>query len=202
MKKKTIAVDLDDVLAANAEAFVAYSNERWGTNLHVDDFTEHWGELWQIEHDEVIRRAEEYHTSGAVKKYRHFPEAKPVLKKLAENYRLILVTSRRRLIKKDTRDWIDRYFPGLFDDLIFAGFYDDTTNTNPYGQTKADIISFHSADFLIDDQPKHCIASARAGIPALLFGDYAWNRDINELPNGVTRVSDWAAVQDYFNAIT
>lgn len=197
MKRKIIAVDLDDVLAANAEAFVAYSNERWGTRLQVDDFTEHWGELWQIDHDEVVKRSEDYHTSGTVMTYRHFPEAKPVLARLSEDYRLILVTSRRRLIEKETRDWINQFFPGYFEDLIFAGFYDDTTNKNPYAQTKAEIIRHLSVDFLIDDHPKHCIAAVKAGIPALLFGDYGWNRDI-EIPQHVTRVRGWRDIERYF----
>lgn len=37
MSKKVIAVDLDDVLSASAPAYVKFSNERWETNLTVED---------------------------------------------------------------------------------------------------------------------------------------------------------------------
>jgi hypothetical protein len=30
-----------------------------------------------------------------------------------------------------------------------------------------------------------------------LFGDYTWNQ-ADDLPNGITRVKDWAAVEEYF----
>lgn len=41
-KLKTIAVDLDDVLAISAQALVEYSNSRWGTRLTVEEYDEDW----------------------------------------------------------------------------------------------------------------------------------------------------------------
>lgn len=51
MKRLTIAVDIDDVLADNAAGFVTFSNERWGTNLTPDDYGEHWVKVWQVDND-------------------------------------------------------------------------------------------------------------------------------------------------------
>ena len=45
MGRKVIAIDLDDVLAAHVESFVAFSNERYGTSLQVDDYSDHWAGL-------------------------------------------------------------------------------------------------------------------------------------------------------------
>ena len=63
MRKLRIAVDIDDVLAENAAGFVKYSNEKWGTNLTVDDYDERWGAIWKVDSLEVERRAQEYHNS-------------------------------------------------------------------------------------------------------------------------------------------
>ena len=38
--KKTIAVDIDDVLGAEAEFIIGYSNNRWGTTFNLEDWTE------------------------------------------------------------------------------------------------------------------------------------------------------------------
>ncbi|HLA48993.1 MAG TPA: hypothetical protein VJY84_00415, partial [Candidatus Saccharimonadales bacterium] len=64
---------------------------------------------------------------------------------------------------------------------------------------KAEVCREIGADYLVDDQPKHCLAAADAGITALLFGDYKWTR-VNNLPKNVIKVRNWPAVLEYFNA--
>jgi 5'(3')-deoxyribonucleotidase len=197
--KPMIAVDVDDVLAANAEAFVEYSNEKWGTNLTVDDYDEHWAVAWgvnQNDHEELEKRSLQF-LRDTTSKYKHFPEAKAALEKLSKEFDLVVVTSRRTVLSKDTLEWIDKYFPDIFQDVHFAGIWDEVAEGR-INITKADIIKQIGADYLIDDQPKHCIAAAGAGIKALLFGDYRWNRDV-ELPENVHRVKSWQEVLEYFD---
>lgn len=198
LKKPVIAIDIDDVLAASAEGFVAFSNERWGMNLTVDDYDEHWGKMWQIEHDreEIERRAAEYHTLGVVGKYQPRSEAEPVLNKLSRRFDLVVVTSRRRMIASETEAWLKGHFPGVFAAVHYAGMWDDD-HPNRYDATKTELCREISASYLIDDQLKHCLAAAEAGIPAVLFGRYAWNR-VDQLPPHVTRCENWDQVQDYF----
>ena len=57
MKRGSIAIDLDDVLAAHVESFVAFSNANYGTNLGVEDYRDHWANLWGVENEEIERRA-------------------------------------------------------------------------------------------------------------------------------------------------
>jgi len=64
--------------------------------------------------------------------------------------------------------------------------------------TKNDVIKQIGADYLIDDQPKHCIAAAKAGIKTVLFGDYKWNRDL-KLRKNMVRARNWQEVLEYFN---
>src|SRR5688572_8309308 len=122
---KTIAVDIDDVLAANAEAFIAFTNKRWGTNLTVNDYDEHWAKVWQVEYAEEKKRIMDFFNARLFKDYRPFLEAVPVLKQLSQNYHLVLLTSRNRLLSADTKDWINRYFKGIFGEIHFSGIWDD-----------------------------------------------------------------------------
>lgn len=195
--KKTIAIDVDDVLAANAAGLVAYSNKKWGTNLTVNDYQEHWGEMWQVDHAESEQRALQIFEEAVMSGYEYDDTALPVLLELRKKYRLVVVTARRRLIEQSTREWLERHYEGIFDDVMFAGLYDAGHTDDVYQKTKLDTLKGISAHYLIDDQTKHCFAAAEAGIHAILFGDYTWNQT-DELPSLVTRCRDWQAIRAFF----
>lgn len=198
MGKPIIAIDIDDVLAANAEGFVAFSNERWGTHLTPNNYSEHWADLWRVDHEETERRAIEFHSSGAMGRYRHFGDAISVLTVLRQRYSLVLVTSRRLSVERETRAWVDTYFVDMFDDIYFAGIFDKKLHAGSWTQTKRDIFKRIRAVYAIDDQLKHCIGAIEVGCEAVLFGDYPWNQS-EKLPEGMTRCKDWPAVLEYFD---
>lgn len=197
MPKQIIALDLDDVLAANAQTFIDFSNGRWHTELTMEDFQEDFRTMWGVDHHEVERRMVEFADLGIVADYPHFQDAVPVVHKLAETYELVIVTSRRNALKAHTEVWLEQYFGKVFKSIRHAGFFDNIADKS-YQLTKAEICRELGADYLIDDQLKHCLAAAEAGIESLLFGDYSWNR-ADKLPKVVTRVNSWADVEAYFD---
>jgi uncharacterized HAD superfamily protein len=196
--KPIIAIDVDEVLASNAEGFVEFSNQQWGTNLTVDDYHEHWGELWRVNEEETEKRAVEYHTSGTIQKLKAIAEAKEALENLSKNYSLIVLTSRRAIVERETKEWIEANYPGVFEEVHFAGIW-DKVKKDRMSMTKAGRLKQLKADYFIDDQPRHCFAAAEAGIKTLLFGDYKWNRNL-DLPEGVSWVKNWGEVLEYFDA--
>jgi uncharacterized HAD superfamily protein len=196
MSRKRIAIDVDDVLAAHAQGFANFSNERWGTNLTVDDYDEHWSLVWRTEREETERRAQEFLHSNAVSMYQHDEAAPEVLRRMKEHYDLIVLTSRRLFMQTETLAWLGQYFNGVFDEVRFAGIWDDLSHDRHLA-TKAEAVREVGADYLVDDQLKHCVAVAEAGVEAVLFGNYRWNQ-ADELPPRVTRCGDWAAVEAYF----
>lgn len=198
MAKKTIAVDIDDVLAISASNFLDYSNSKWGTRLTIDDFDEDWAAMWKIDREAEIERAKQVIDDKVFNTHKHFEEATPVLRKLVKNFKLVVATSRTKTIAGDTLEWIEKHFPGIFAEVHYAGIWDDMEKRHEaYKKTKADLAKQIGADYLIDDQPKHCIAAADVGITTLLFGDYPWNRHA-KLSNGVARVHDWSEIEKYF----
>ncbi len=199
MPKKVIAVDIDDVLAVNGQTFIEFSNNQWGTKLTIEDFQEDFRTMWGISNDEVAERMEEYARLGIVSDYPHIEDAVPVLAKLKLNYRLIVITSRRQSLINHTDAWLKKYFGELFEEVHYSGIFDNLDHGS-YHATKAEICKDVGADFLIDDQLKHCEAVAEAGITALLFGEYTWNK-VTNLPRRVLRVNSWAEVEKYFYGI-
>jgi 5'(3')-deoxyribonucleotidase len=198
MSKQTIAVDVDDVLSASAPGFVDFSNKMWGTRLHVDDYTEDWAMMWGMNQQGAIKRSEVMRDSNLVNTFRKLDEAEAVLRKLSKRFKLVITTSRGAPLKEGTWAWLQEHFGGIFEEVHHTGFFDGQ-HENPTSLTKGELCRSIGADYLIDDQPKHCFAAAEVGIPALLFGDYKWNRDLQELPPGVTRVMTWQDIEDYFD---
>lgn len=195
MRRLRIAVDVDDVLAENAAGVVAFSNQRWGTNLTVDDYDEHWAKMWQVDNAEVERRTAEIVSTSLSAGYGHIGGALEVLEYLAQHHHLMIATSRCLQVKGDTIAWIDEHFPGIFAStaVYFSGIWDELTNDS-HRATKAELMTQINADVLIDDQLKHCQAVAAHGRNALLFGDYAWNQAAT-LPAGVVRCANWYEVE-------
>ncbi len=195
-RKPIIAIDIDDVIAANAPAFIEYSNKKFGTHLTADDYSERWEDIWKVERQEALIRAHEYHESGHIATYGIIDGASDALKKLKKNFKLVVLTTRRQSINQLTKDWIQNFYPDIFDDFIFTGFYDNP-DIDGRTLTKAELAKNIGAEYLIDDQLKHILASAEIGIKVLLFGDYFWNKS-NDLPKNVTRVKNWEEVLKYF----
>lgn len=196
MTRKTIAVDIDDVLAASAPGFVEFSNKKWGTSLRPEDYHDHWALLWGIESQEAVERDSVMASEGVFKGYSRIDKALPVLKTLSQKYTLIVVTARRIISKDDTHEWIDKHFPGIFNKIHFAGIWEESLE-HAHQKGKGAILKDLGADYLIDDQLKHCISAAELGIKGLVFGNYTWNQS-TELPDGVTRVLDWPSIEEYF----
>jgi uncharacterized HAD superfamily protein len=196
--KPIIAVDIDGVLNDFATSFVKLSNQHFGTNLTRDDFSEDMLNVWQIDANELQKRLDFLNRDNMWDKATSISKttALPVLKELKQHYRLIIVTSRPRSIAEYTANSINENFPDIFAEIVMPGIWDEI-DSDIHNRTKADICQTVGVNYLIDDQAKHCNATAAVGIKSLLFGDEAWNRN-EPIVNGVTRVDDWPAVLSYF----
>jgi 5'(3')-deoxyribonucleotidase len=193
MGRESIAIDLDDVLAAHAESFIDFSNKQYGTNLTAEDYSDHWVDIWHVDHEEIERRATEFHIPETIAALAAKKEAKEALKKLGTSYNLYIVTARRQNLIDTTKVWLEQHFPSLFKDVHFVPIWEPDNKI-----TKADICKEIGASYLIDDLPRHCNVAAEGGLKAILFGDYGWNRN-EKIAKGVIRCKDWSAVLEYFD---
>lgn len=199
MSRQIIAIDVDDVLTDTSQSIVEYSNTHWGTNLTIEDYSENWHPMWGVDAVEGKRREEE--TLQMMVQSEPFKGVAHVLEKLSKSYTLVVTTSRSNSIANKTKQWLDQHYTNIFTDAHFAGIWDgdNSRGHTKLNLTKASLLKEVGASYLIDDHPKHCFAAAELEIPAVLFGEYPWNRDV-ELPEGVTRCLDWQAVEEYFDA--
>lgn len=202
-QKQIIAVDIDDVLSASAAGFARYSNKRWGASLTADDYDEDWSKFWGVSMKEALHRVEAVYGSDLFGSYAALDGALPVLHELKKRYHLVVVTSRRRSLQAETEVWLDRNFPQIFSAVHYAGLYDEDESTQSVREAlkrnKAELCGQIGANYLIDDQLKHCLAAAERGVQVLLFGNYRWNRTNQKLSDRITEVHSWQAVKEYFD---
>lgn len=199
--RRKIAIDIDEVLSQSAPKIVEYSNNRWGTSLSVDEYIDHWAQMWGVDLDETKRRADEIYRSDIFLSCIPTPFSTDAVRRLAENHDLIVVTARTKLSINDTYVWLNRYFPGIFpeENVHFAGIWDEVDD-NSINLTKGELVKRLEVDYIIDDQVRHCLGAARQGVEALLFGDYSWNQ-LDPLPNNICRVNDWNGVLRFFDEV-
>ena len=205
LSKPIIAIDIDDVLASSAKAFVEFSNERWGTNLVVDDYDENWARMWGLDNGDVenlklISERSIDALSYGVPRMENIADAYDVLKKLGQHFTLIVVTSRRSELKAETLAWIQERYEGIFkeDKIFFTGFY-DTINSASWNKSKGDILRELDVSYLVDDQVKHCNGAAEHGIKALQFGSIG-PQALQPVHESVVRVKNWNEVAEFFDA--
>lgn len=198
MTKPTIAIDIDNVLSESAKVFVAFSNKTFGTHLNINDYREEFKIMWDVSQEEANRRAKIFTDSKIQSTYEPLPNAGEVLSALKVSYRLVAVTSRPKLVADLTHQWLLRYYPDLFDEVVFAGFWDVPGTTDAHIPTKGGLYKSLNAEYVIDDHPKHCEAAIENGVEAILFGQYGWNESF-KVSQGVVRVKDWKEVLEYFD---
>lgn len=195
--KPIIAVDIDNVLAATAEAFADYSNHVWGTNLTARDFREDFTRMWNVSYEEALQRLNTIYASDVFSSIKPKTGARAVLERLRHSHQLVVLTSRRRSIAHQSQQWLDQHYPQCFSDVYFSGIYDGDLRDHSIVQlTKGDMLRQIGARYLVDDEVKHCLSAAECGIDSILFQP---RERQHSLPTSVTVLDGWEEVGAYFH---
>lgn len=186
MSKPVLAVDVDDVLAPFGPSYLEYFNKQHGTNHKMEDFPHYYfvGDLNGVDNrDAAEPYITEYVQWAAANNTPLDATAVEGLRKLEEHYDIYVITSRHPDVYEVTKDWLQTQVPNVFKDVHFIRARAEKTS-------KPQICEEIGAKFLIEDHPEHLADCAKYGVRGLLYGDYAWNRDV-ELPENVERVRTW-----------
>lgn len=197
MKKISIAVDIDDVLADSTEAIRLYANHRAGAALTKEDYRrpgEYWGYYERVwaEHgveNKVSFADFEQEMAADQSHIPLLPSADFVIRQLSENFHLVLITARNKEWEMATRDWFKKFLDKHDIELHFTG-HRTAKDYTPKGVLCRNL----GVDLLIDDNLVHCQSAIDQGVDAILFGEYGWHEDI---PVHITRCKDWSAILDY-----
>lgn len=201
MSKAIIAIDIDDVLGNENGAVREFMNKTYGFSHTAEDYLregEYWGYwegVWGVDKKTGAKMYETYAAAGIKAQHEPIIGVIDAINILKQNYQLVIVTMRDDRHVAETHEWLERHFPKTFDRVEFLPLWGDKNEI-----TKAHIARELGASYLIDDNAEHCRLAAEAGLTALLFGTYGWNRS-SVVTKGVIRVADWTEVLRYFDAL-
>lgn len=178
-----------------APTLLEYHNKAHGTAFTIDQMTSYFledltGESWE----QISGKIKAYLETEHYRRGQPIPGSVEAIRKLREVYKLVLITSRDDFYRGHTEVFIDKHFPGLFDELRYTHEPETPELTRP----KSAICKEMGAAALVDDHLYNVAGCAEAGIEGILFGSYPWNQ-ADELPEGVKRVKDWQEVLEYFD---
>ena len=189
-----IGVDVDDVLAELMEAYLLYHNQHYNTKTQKKD-------MFTYSYREVFGGTEEENQQKVLKffKTKYFQNIKPVLgaqkiiKELAKEHQLCIITARPHIIKQETEQWLSSHFADAFHCISL------TNQWHGVGKKilKSEIGKQQKINIMIDDSLHHAKDCASQGIYVLLadFG-YPWNQVSEKLPENIKRVHSWKEIVD------
>ncbi|KAI9320177.1 hypothetical protein BX666DRAFT_1853163 [Dichotomocladium elegans] len=222
---KTIAVDLDQTLAHTLEAMIEWHNSVYDTCLTPADFDTHhdYHTIWGGSPEEARLKVREFYESSQFERIQPIHdfalEALKMLKK--RKFTLVIITSRQQFIAEETKKFVDKHYPGIFDSIYFCNLnLTDAEQLEYISKPKSVICQEIGVDVLIDDSLDHALDCASLGIEVLLYdrkGQYRWNHirpaykktltamskqlyqhPAAALPHNVTRAYSWKDIMDYF----
>ena len=171
-ERRTIALDMDEVIAAVAPKFLGIYEERFGRRLKKE---KDWGKkIYQILGVSDIR--EELYKKGFFRDLPVMPGSQEGVRELMKHYDVYITTAAQefRNCLEDKYDWLEEHFPFIhWKQYIFCGDK-----------------SVLGMDYMIDDH-SHNLKTFRG--KGLLY-----TASHNAHEEGFTRVNNWAEVVDFF----
>ncbi|XP_021804604.1 uncharacterized protein LOC110748929 [Prunus avium] len=197
--KVVVAVDVDEVLGNFVSALNRFIADRYSSHHSVSEYHVYeFFKIWNCSRDEADIRVHEFFETSYFKTGIHpLPGAQETIHKLSGFCDLSVVTSRQNAIKDHTIQWIEKHFPGLFQEIHFGNHFALDGESRP----KSEICRSLGAKVLIDDNPRYALECAEAGIRVLLFdyeNSYPWCKTESIIQHPlVTKVHNWEAVEKH-----
>jgi 5'(3')-deoxyribonucleotidase len=153
MKRRVIAVDLDDTLADTTTWVVKTASKDLGIDMEVGDITDsaYWAQ-YDIDNTRAIKLVEGYNLAG-FPGLQPIPEAQKILQALSKEYELHVITSRTPASSETTFQWVEQFFPDIFAGVILAGNH--YTSRNPH--QKSTLCHRIGASLMIDDNMRYLL---------------------------------------------
>lgn len=185
MKRLVIAIDCDDVLVSGTEHVISSYNKMYGTSVQIEHAHQSDNPEWEADRDEVFRRIHAIQQSEDYALIKPEQETIEVVKGLARQHDLYVVSARHPKILSVTQAMLDEYFSGCFQGIEHVG--DD--------RTKGEACEQLGAQVMIDDNVKNLLSAQEAGVEKLIwYGEYAW-QNYEEWSEGVERCLTWEDIK-------
>jgi len=177
MTNKIIAVDLDEVLSETIDKVLEVNNYEVNgmkiTKKDVSSYYFHEIERLNLWIGDDVKLFDRLWNSDKKREVKPLEWALDKLNELKlEWYKFIIITARREEFREYSEARIEKYYPWIFDEIIFTNHY--TENSVP----KSEICKQKWVEIMIEDNLDYAIDMANVGVKMYLI-DKPWNKQYN-----------------------
>ncbi|MDD3646346.1 MAG: HAD hydrolase-like protein [Candidatus Gracilibacteria bacterium] len=192
---KIIGVDLDEVLAEFFDHALEFHDYKIGTYTlereKIKDYYIHKNDFIDITVEEaIIWFRQPMYDDMELCRIPVVPGAKEKLLELKQaGYKLFVVTARiEELFGEYTKTWIEKYFPSIFDNIIFADHFHETR------KEKSELCHEYGIEIMIEDNYDYAVELAQNGIKTYLL-EKPWNSWQDGVHENIIRVKSWENIK-------
>ncbi len=181
-----IGLDFDNVLMDFYSGILEYHNQKYNTSISRENaVTTSLEDIWGCTTEEMDRRIVDFYLTDLHDNTLPMPGALEAVRKLKNEHKLVVITSRPDFIKEKTLSWLETHFKDLFDHVYFTNLYLGKSNI----KSKATACKELGVDVFVDDFISYATDVAENGGRVLLL-DAPWNQSDTLHPN-ITRARNW-----------
>ena len=137
--------------------------------------------IYDISEKESQKLIHEFYETPEFQSLKPIKNSQEVIKILKQRgHSLYIVTGRQSVVRRKTEDWVEKWYPNLFNDVILTNSYTDQEIK------KSQVCNMLNIGLIIDDNFEICMDCISKGTKAINFiGDpiYPWC-DKNEISKG------------------
>ena len=143
-----IAVDIDEVLCHFVEP-MARHNKLTLPKRHKYPYV--YRDMFNITEKESSKMVRDFYNSKEFDNLTPIHGSRAIIQLMRPKVdKMYVITGRQDCVREKTEDWLNKYYPGLFDDLLLTNSF--TVNEIP----KVDLCKALNLDTIIDDSDIQC----------------------------------------------
>jgi len=191
--KPHLAIDFDEVLFPLEESLAAYHNQVYATEFTAADLRKayEYHLVWGGTRRQANAKVFDFRNSAFHAGTDPVAGAATALNRLAEHYRLTIITARGLRAQLATLSWIKNKLPAdHIDNVIFTGNHYE----NDFLISKTQACHDNHVEYLIDDALRYLREAHQAGIKTIKFGQDPY--DGKPIEKGMLKAANWQEVTD------
>ncbi|EGZ17820.1 hypothetical protein PHYSODRAFT_560325 [Phytophthora sojae] len=192
----TLAVDVDLTLTDLLQCAAAWHEAEHGAPINVDEIASAgWTSVWGG--GDVESKTHQFFESKQSEELKAVPGAFEALKPLRKHFSLLAITDRPRFVEKQTREWLDCHFSGVFDKLVFA----DEDSPEHLVARKKELYDEFKVKVAVGSDAAMLAEAVQDVGHVVVVGSVPWAKEGSETRSGVVQVAEWTAAPEVFEQV-
>ena len=163
--------------------------------INADDVTSSsWTSVWG---SNDVKRNAFYESKQFETELAAVDGAAEVLKTLRKFFSLLAITDRPRFVEKQTREWLDHHFAGVFDKLIFV----DEENSERVVARKKELCDELKVKIAVGSDAARWTEVVKNVGHVVVVGSLPWMKAAVESQSSVVQVDNWSATKEVFGRL-